>query len=428
MTDLPTEPTGIDEPDRPGRRLTRLRSFAIDVSPLREHADYRRLYLGDAVSTIGTMMTAVVVPLQVFDLTHSSFIVGLVSLAGLVPLVVFGLIGGSIADAMDRRLLLLITSVGLATVSALLWVQAALGLDQVWLLFVLVFFQAGFFAVDSPARRAVIPRLLRNDQIPAATALSQVSWTFAMVVGPVLAGEIGRARLSWVYALDVVTFAAALYAILSLRAVPPEGGGTAAGLRSVKEGLSFLRSRPVLLMTFAVDINAMVFGMPRALFPQLALERFHGDAATVGLLHSAVAVGALLGALLSGWSGRVRRQGAAVLLAVFAWGAAIVAFGFASALWLALLMLAVAGAADMVSAVFRNAILVAMTPDELRGRLGGVFIAVVAGGPRLGDVEAGAVANLVSAQFSVVSGGVACILGVLALAAFVPSFARYEAD
>jgi MFS family permease len=428
VSDLPTEPTGVDEPERPGRRLTGLRSFAIDVSPLREHASYRRLYLGDAVSTIGTQMTAVVVPLQVYALTRSSFMVGLVSLAGLVPLVVFGLIGGSIADAMDRRLLLLVTSTGLAVVSALLWVQAALGLDQVWLLFVLVFFQAGFFAVDSPARRAVIPRLLRTSQIPAATALSQVSWTFAMVVGPMLAGQIGRVGLSWVYALDVVTFAAALYAIVSLRAVPPEGGGTAAGLRSVREGLSFLRSRPVLLMTFAVDINAMVFGMPRALFPQLALERFHGDAGTVGLLHSAVAVGALLGALLSGWSARVRRQGLAVLVAVFAWGAAIVAFGFASALWLALLMLAVAGAADMVSAVFRNTILVAMTPDEMRGRLGGVFIAVVAGGPRLGDVEAGAVANLVSAQFSVVSGGVACILGVVALAALVPSFARYEAD
>lgn len=429
MTDevLP-EPTGIEEPERPGRRLSRLRSVAVDTSPLRESPEYRRLYAGDAVSTIGTQMTAVVVPLQVFELTQSSLVVGLVSLAGLVPLIVFGLIGGSIADAMDRRKLLLITSTGLAVVSVLLFVQALLGLDQVWLLFVLVFLQAGLFAVDSPARRAVIPRLIPQRQIPAATALSQVSWTFAMVVGPVLAGAIvGAFGLSAAYGLDAVTFAGALWAILSLRAVPPEGGGTAAGLRSVMEGLSFLRSRPVLLMTFAVDINAMVFGMPRALFPELALERFHGDSTTVGLMHSAVAVGALLGALTSGWSGRIRRQGVAVLVAVAAWGAAIVGFGLASALWLGLLMLALAGAADMVSAVFRNAILVAATPDELRGRLGGVFIAVVAGGPRLGDVEAGAAASLVSAQFSVVSGGFACILGVVVLALLAPSFARYEA-
>ena len=428
MTGLPLGPTGTDEPERPARRLGRLRSLAVDTSPLRESPEYRRLFFGDAVSTIGTQMTAVVVPLQVFDLTHRSLYVGLVSLAGLVPLVVFGLIGGSIADAMDRRLLLLITSCSLAVVSVLLFVQAALDVDQVWPLFVLVFLQAGLFAVDSPARRAVIPRLLTPGQLPAATALSQVTWTFAMVVGPVIAGVLVRyAGFSVAYAVDALTFGAALYAVLSLRAHPPEGGGTAAGLRSVMEGLSFLRSRPVLLMTFAVDINAMVFGMPRALFPELAVERFHGGAETAGLMHSAVAAGALLGALLSGWSGRVRRQGLAVLIAVAAWGLAIVGFGVATSLWLALVMLALAGAADMVSAVFRNTILQVATPDELRGRLSGVFIAVVAGGPRLGDVEAGTAASLVSAQFSVVSGGVACILGVVALAALVPSFARYEA-
>lgn len=428
MTDLPLEPTGSEEPERPGRRLSALRSLAVDITPLREVPEYRRLFFGDAVSTIGTQMTAVVVPLQVFALTDSSLWVGMASFAGLVPLVVFGLIGGSIADAMDRRKLLLFTSSGLAVVSALLFVQAALGLDQVWLLFLLVFLQAGLFAVDSPARRAVIPRLLRPSQIPAATALSQVTWTFAMVVGPVLAGLLVRHfGLAWAYGVDAVTFGAALYAIVSLRAVPPAGGGTAAGLKSVMEGLTFLRSQPVLLMTFAVDINAMVFGMPRALFPELAQERFGGGADTVGLLHSAIAAGALLGAATSGWSSRIRRQGIAVLVSVAAWGAAIVAFGFASSLWLALLMLAVAGAADMVSAVFRNAILTVATPDELRGRLSGVFIAVVAGGPRLGDVEAGAVSNLVSAQFSVVSGGFACILGVVLLAAMAPSFSRYVA-
>lgn len=428
MSDLPLVPTGPDEPERPGRRLRRLRSLTVDTTPLRESPEYRRLYFGDAVSTIGTQMTAVAVPSQVYLMTESSFLVGLTSIAALVPLIVFGLIGGSIADAMDRRKLLLITSSLLAVVSALFWVQALLDLEQLWLLYVLTFVQAGLFAVDSSARRAVVPRLIPASQIPAATALSQVLWNMATVIGPLSGGVIlGTLGLSWAYGIDAVSFVAALYAIVSLRAVPPAGGGTAAGLRSVIEGLSFLRSRPVLLMTFAVDINAMVFGMPRALFPELAVERFHGDLGLVGVLNAAVAAGALVGAVFGGWFGRVRRQGLAVLVAVAAWGLAIVGFGLVGSLWLALVMLALAGAADMVSAVFRNAILQTATPDELRGRLGGVFIAVVAGGPRLGDVEAGTVANLVSAQFSIVSGGVACILGVVALAAMVPSFARYTA-
>jgi MFS family permease len=341
---------------------------------------------------------------------------------------VFGLIGGAIADAMDRRRLLLVSSSLLAVVSALLYLQAALDLRQVWLLYVLVFLQAALFAVDAPARRSVIPRLLRPRQIPAATALSQVLWNFATVVGPLLAGAIiGTLGLQWAYGIDAVSFAASLAAVVRLRAVPPEGGGTAAGLGSVLEGLRFLRNQPVLLMTFAVDINAMVFGMPRALFPALAEGRFHGGSGAVGLLYAAPAFGALLGALVSGRFSRVRRQGLAVLVAVAVWGFAIVGFGFSTAMWLAVLMLAVAGAADMVSAVFRNSILQVATPDELRGRLGGVFIAVVAGGPRLGDVEAGSVAALTSAQFSVVSGGVLCVLGVVLLGALVPSFARYEA-
>jgi len=313
-------------------------------------------------------------------------------------------------------------------VSGLLFVQALLGLRSVWLLYLLTALQSAFFAVDSPARSSVIPRLLPPRQLPAASALSQVMFNFAVVAGPLLGGVIvGKAGFEWAYGIDAVSFAAALAAALSLRAMPPAGGGTTAGLRSVVEGLRFLRTKPVVLMTFAVDINAMVFGMPRALFPALALGRFGGGPESVGLLYAAPAMGALAGALLSGWFGRIRRQGLAVLVSVAVWGLAIVAFGFAASMWLAVLMLAVAGAADMVSAVFRTAILQVATPDELRGRLNGVFIAVVAGGPRLGDVEAGAVAAAVSPQFSVVSGGVACVLGVVLLAALVPAFARYTA-
>jgi MFS family permease len=426
VTEVLPEPTGSEEPERPGR-LLRLRSIAIDVSPLRESRPYRHLFFGNAVSTVGTQMTAVAVPLQVYEITHSSLAVGLLGFASLVPLVVFGLIGGSIADSMDRRRLMRTTSLGLALISGLLFAQAVLGLRQVWLLYVLIAVQAALFAIDSPARSAVIPRLIPARQMPAATALSQVMFNFAMVAGPLAAGVIvGTAGLEWAYGIDAVSFAAALFALIALPAVPPAGGGTAAGLRSVVEGLRFLRTQPVLLMTFAVDINAMVFGMPRALFPALAVGRFHGGAGAAGVLYAAPAAGAMLGALVSGWSGRVRRQGLAVLVAVAVWGAAIVGFGFAVSMWVAVVMLAIAGAADMVSAIFRNAILQISTPDALRGRLNGVFIAVVAGGPRLGDVEAGAVAALTSSQVSVVSGGFACIVGVVLLALAVPSFARYE--
>ncbi|HEU0130416.1 MAG TPA: MFS transporter [Mycobacteriales bacterium] len=429
MTDVTIpEPTGSDEPERPGTWRERVRGIAVDLSPLRESPDYRRIFFGESISTIGTQMTAVAVPIEVYRITHSSLYVGLLGFASLIPLVVFGLIGGSIADAVDRRRLMLVTSSLLGVVSGLLFLQALLDLRQVWLLYVLVFLQSALFAVDAPARRSVIPRLLPARQIPAATALSQVLWNFATVVGPLLAGVIvGTLGLEWAYGIDAVSFAASFAAAVSLAAMPPEGGGTAAGVGSVLEGLRYLRTQPVLLMTFIVDINAMVFGMPRALFPALATGRFHGGSGSVGLLYAAPALGALLGALVSGRFGRVRRQGVAVLLAVAVWGFAIVGFGLANAMWLAVLMLAVAGAADMVSAVFRNSILQVATPDAMRGRLGGVFIAVVAGGPRLGDVEAGTVANLTSAQFSVVSGGFACVLGVLLLGLLVPSFSRYEA-
>jgi MFS family permease len=422
------EPTGADEPERPGSWLQRVRGFAVDVTPLRESPEYRRLFFGESISTIGTQMTAVAVPIQVYRITHSSLAVGLLGFASLVPLVVFGLIGGSIADAVERRRLMLLTSSLLAVVSTLLFVQAALDVRHVALLYVLIFCQAALFAVDSPARRSVIPRLIPPRQIPAATALSQVLWNFATVVGPLLAGVIvGTLGLEWAYGIDAVSFAASLIAVFGIRPVPPEGGGRAAGVGSVVEGLRYLRTQPVVLMTFVVDIIAMVFGMPRALFPALATGRFHGGSGSVGLLYAAPALGALLGALVSGRFGRVKRQGLAVLVSVAVWGLAIVGFGLSTGIGLAVVMLAAAGAADMVSAVFRNSILQVSTPDAMRGRLGGVFIAVVAGGPRLGDVEAGTVANITSAQFSVVSGGLACIVGVVLCALLVPSFGRYEA-
>lgn len=416
-----------------GQRLpvtlpTAVRRLAVDVSPLRESPPFRRIFLSSTVSQLGTQMTAVAVPVQVFAITHSSFAVGLIGLVAVVPLVTFGLLGGAIADSVDRRRLTMVTSSALAVLSLLLVVQAAAGWNRLPLLYAVIGLQAGLFAVDSPARNTFAPRLLPPHQLPAATALGQIGFNAGFTLGPLLAGVlIGSIGLFAAYLVDVLSFAFALYALVRLPPMPPAGGGAKMGLGSVAEGFRFLRTQRVLLMTFLVDINAMVFGMPRALFPALAATTFGGGARTVGLLYSAPACGALLGALVSGPLGRVRRQGLAVLLAIVAWGLAITAFGLTDVLWLGLVFLALAGAADMVSSVFRNTILQVATPDELRGRLNGVFIVVVAGGPRLGDLESGSVAALVSPTFSVVSGGLACVAVLGLLAAAVPSFARYDA-
>ena len=413
---------------RRGRRRLRdvVSGLAADVTPLRQSPAFRRLWVGETISFAGSQLTAVAVPVQVYEITHSSFDVGLLGIVAFVPLVAAGLFGGSVADAVDRRQLALVTSSGLMLMSAVLLAQSLAHLRSLWLLYLVFGVQSALSGIDSPARRAIPPRLLPPDLIPAATGLQQIGTTFGGTLGPLAAGvAIASLGLGFAYGVDVVTFLAALYGIVRLAPVPPAGGGTRAGLRSVVEGLAFLRSRKVLLMTFLVDINAMVFGMPRALFPALAASQFHGGSATVGLLYASPAIGALVGALSGGWFGRVRRQGYAVLVSVAVWGVAITGFGVARALWLGVVCLAAAGAADMVSAVFRNTILQNATPDELRGRLQGVFIVVVAGGPRLGDLEAGAVASAVSPEFSVVSGGLACLAGVALLGALVPSFRRY---
>jgi MFS family permease len=404
------------------------RRIAADTTPLRESADYRRWWFGYSVSFTGTQLTQFAIPFQVYRLTHSSLDVGLVGLVVLVPLVTMGLLGGAIADAMDRRKLTLITSSALFTLSLGLTLQAAFHLDQLWLLYVIAGVQGAFSAVDSSARGAILPRLVRRELMPAANALGQLGFNTGLSTGPLLGGLlIGTVGFGWTYGLDAVSFLAVVYAIWRLPAMPPEGGGSRAGVASVLEGLRFLGPRKNLLMTFLVDINAMVFGMPRALFPAIGTMWFHGGAGTVGLLAAAPSVGALLGAATSGWAGRVRRQGRAVLVSVTVWGGSIALFGFTRTLWVALVLLAVAGAADMVSAIFRNTILQVATPDAFRGRLQGVFIVVVTGGPRLGDFEAGSVGSAIGTQFSVVSGGLACIAGVAILAAAYPSFAHYDA-
>ena len=419
-----TRPTG---PARAGL-AARLRGATLDLSPLRESRPYRRLLLGDAVSVIGTQVTIVAVPIQVYDLTGSAAAVGLVGLAGLVPLIVFGLYGGAIADAVDRRKLVLLTTTGQALLALVLLAQALLELRQPLVLYAVVAVQAALFAVDSPARQAFVPRLLPVHLLPAANALRQVEFNLGVTVGPLLAGVlVARYGYEAAYGLDALSFLAALAAVAGLPAMPPAGGGRRAGMASVLEGLAFLRTRQVLLMTFVVDLVAMVFAMPRALFPAMADEVFGGGAQTAGLLYSALAAGALAGALFSGWFGRVHRHGVAVLAAIAAWGLSITLFGLTDVLWIALLCLAAAGAADMVSAVFRTAILQAAAPDEMRGRLGGVFIVVVAGGPRLGDGRAGGGAELVGLQGSTVAGGLAVLGVTAAIAAGATRFRAYDA-
>ncbi len=408
--------------------LARLRGAALDVAPLRESPAFRRLLAGDAVSVIGTQVTTVAVPIQVYAQTRSPAAVGLVGLAGLVPLIVFGLYGGAIADAVDRRKLVLLTTVGQAALAVVLVLQAVADLRLTWLLYAVVAVQAGLFAIDSPARQAFVPRLLRTELLPAANALKQVEFNLGVTVGPLLAGlVVGQFGYGAAYGLDAVSFLAALLAVAGLPPMPPAGGGRRAGTASVLEGLAFLRTRQVLLMTFVVDLVAMVFAMPRALFPALAEQVFGGGAQTAGALYSALAAGALVGALFSGWFGRVHRQGLAVLVAIGAWGLAITLFGMTDHLWLALLFLAAAGTADMVSAVFRVAILQAAAPDEMRGRLGGVFIVVVAGGPRLGDARAGGGAELVGIQGSSIAGGLAVVGITAAVAAGATRFRSYDA-
>ncbi len=409
-----------------------LRGLAIDVTPLKTSRDFRLLWVGQLVSLTGRQVTVVALPYQVFLLTHSNLDVGLIGIAQLLPLIVFGIAGGPLVDRVDRRRVILATEVGMAAASALLLGGAVEGHPSLLFLYAVAGLQAGLSGINSPARSASTANLVPKEQLPAAFALGQVLFNTTLIVGPSMAGVIlARFGLTWAYGIDVLTFLGSITATVMLRPLPPqreEGSEAATGWRAVREGFAYLRGRRVLVSTFAIDLGAMVFGMPRALFPALALNTFHVGPQGLGLLYAAPAFGALVGALGSGWVGRVRHQGRAVIWAVALWGAAIAAFGLSrSFFWPALGFLSIAGAADVVSAVFRSTILQVSVPDALRGRISAVHIMVVTGGPRLGDFEAGAVATAFTPAISVVSGGLASIAGALLVAAVIPELARYHA-
>ncbi|MBI3213349.1 MAG: MFS transporter [Mycobacterium sp.] len=420
-----------------------MRRFFADTTPLRQ-PDFRRLWWAEIPTVIGGNLTIFAVPVQLYMLTQNSAYVGLAGLFALVPLVVFGLWGGALADAMDRRTLLIITSCGLGVSAVLLWAQAALQLDNVWVVLCLLAVQQGFFAVNSPTRSAAIPRMLPGDQLPAANSLNMTVYQFGAIIGPLLAGLlVSLVDISTLYLIDAITCLLPIWATIRLTPMPATEsadieGSSRWGFGAVLDGFRYLAGNTVVLMSFVVDLIAMIFGMPRALFPQMAHQSFGGPidgGTTMALLAAAMSVGAVAGGVFSGWLPRVRRQGLAVMGAILIWGAAMVGFGVASGfadghagwfLWIALAFLAIGGAADMVSAAFRSTILQQAASDDLRGRLQGVFTVVVAGGPRVADTLHGGAAAVVGTTAAAAGGGVLVVVGSVIATLAVPAFIRYR--
>ncbi|MFG2602527.1 MFS transporter [Streptomyces sp. NPDC048514] len=422
--------TDIDVPaaEAPPRRGWR--HWAMDTRPLRVPA-YRRLWSSTIVTAVGSQLTAVAVPKQIYDITHSSAWVGYASLAGLVPMVAFALWGGAVADTVDRRKLLLVTNTGIAVTSLLFWAQAVTGLDSVVVLMVLLALQQAFFGLNAPARNASIARLVPAEQLAAANALGSTVTQTGLVAGPLLAGAlIPVIGLPELYLADAVALCATVWAVFRLPALPPLGGtsGRRAGLRAIAAGFRYIAGHKVLLLSFLADIVAMVFGMPRALFPQLAAETYDswGEGLALGVLFAGIPVGAVLGGLFSGVFSRARRHGWMVIGAVVGWGVAVTGFALSGNLWLALAFLAAAGVADMVSMVFRGAILLSAATDEMRGRMQGVFTVVVAGGPRLADVLHGTAGSAFGPRAAVAGGGALVVVVMLTLALSVPALRRYR--
>ncbi|MGW2327081.1 MFS transporter [Streptomyces sp. NPDC001700] len=422
---------GTDAPPKTGWRR-----WVMDTRPLR-HRPFRRLWTSTTVTAVGSQLTAVAVPKQIYDITGSSAWVGYASFAGLLPLVVFALWGGVVADRMDRRTLMLVTNAGIAVTSVLFWAQAFAGLDSVPLLIVLLAAQQAFFGMNSPARNASVARLVPAHELPAAGALQSTVAQTGMIVGPLLAGAlIPVVGLPALYLADAIALCVTLWAVWRLPALPPlpssedgAGGRKRAGWRDVTDGFRYITAHRVLLLSFLADIIAMVFGMPRALFPQLASHTYApwGEGFALGLLFAAIPLGAVAGGLLSGTFSRARRHGLMVIVAVVAWSVAICGVGLSSSLWWAAAFLAAAGVADMVSMVFRGAILQSAATDDMRGRMQGVFTVVVAGGPRVADLLHGTAGSLLGPRTAVAAGGVLVAVLMLGLAVAVPDFRRYTA-
>ena len=415
-----------------------IRGLFADTAPLR-NPHFRRLWSANIITVIGAQLTVVAVPAQIYAMTGSSAYVGLTGLFGLVPLIVFGLWGGALADVMDRRTILVFTTLGLIATSACFWAQAVAGMNNVWLLLALFSVQQAFFAVNQPTRSAILPRLLPPTQLPAANSLNMTVMMAGAIAGPLVGGAlIPVLGFSWLYLVDTLTLFATLSAVVRLPKLAIEGAGGTPGLRAVVDGLRYLAGHRILLMSFLVDLIAMIFGMPRALFPEVAHVDFGGPATggtAFALLFAAIPLGSVIGGVFSGWVSRVERQGLAVVVAIALWGLAITGFGVAVGfadvargpmLVVAVSMLVVGGAADMASAAFRQSMLQAAASDAVRGRLQGVFIVVVAGGPRIADVVHGGAAAVVGTAAAAAGGGILVVVLVIVAALAVPTFMRYR--
>lgn len=404
---------------------------AIDTRPLRIPA-YRRLWGSTAIVAVGSQFTVVAVPKQIYDLTGSSAYVGLAGAFGLVPLLVFGLWGGAIADAFDRRTVILVTNVGVAATSVAFWVQAVVGAN-VWLVLSLLAVQQAFVAINMPTRTAAVARLVPMELIASATALTATVGSIGMVFGPLLAGALmPLTGLPVLYLVDAIVLVLATVIVFGLpRMAPLDGVKRRAGIKDIVEGFRYIAAKNVLLASFLLDIIAMVAGMPRALFPEMAERTFgdpHGGGLALGLLYAAIPIGAVLFGVFSGWLSNITRHGVGVTVAVVVWGAAVIGFGLAGHLWLAIAFLVLAGAADMVSMVYRSAILQTAATDEMRGRMQGVFTVVVAGGPRIADLAHGWAAAGVGTTAAATGGGVLVIVLTVAAIACLPAFWRYRAQ
>ena len=424
---MPTD----DAPDRDGRVRSRLRRLLLDLTPLRVSRDYRLLWTGSFVSALGSQFARVGLYVQVFALTGSPAAVGLLGLSGLVGSIAGTFVGGSFIDAHDRRSVIVWTQVGHVVVAGVLVATTLVPEPPIAVLHLANALTWLLAAINMPARQASVPRLVGDELMPQAVALSQMQFQVTGIVGPALAGVlIAATGPGWAYAVDLVSYAGMLMAAVAMKPLPPHDDEDlpSVGGRAVIEGFRYVAHHRLIQSTFVIDLVAMIFGMPAALFPVLAVSQFDRGEAVVGLLFAAPAVGALAQVLFSGSVTRIRHQGEAVIWAVAGWGAAIAAFGLVgSNLPLALFFLAIAGAADVVSAIFRSTILQVMVPDRLRGRLWGIFSLVVTGGPKLGDVEAGLVATWFTPTISVVTGGLACIAGAGVVAIAYPELRRYQA-
>jgi hypothetical protein len=405
------------------------RRIFVDPAPLRESREFRLLFISQLVSTLGSQLTVVAIPFQVYSETHSSFQVGAISVAQLIPLVVGSLIGGSVGDAIDRRTLLVVSGVPLMLASGALALNALAQHPAVWALYVISAVAGGLNGFSQPARNSVVPSLVGRANLIAAMSFLQALFQLGAIVGPAVAGLlIGHTGVAWVYGIDALTFLVAIVVTAMMKPIPPAPDAAKAGLRSIVDGIRYLRGRPVIQGAYLVDINAMVFGMPRALFPAIGLTIFHGGPTVVGYLFAAPGAGALIGAITTGWVDGIDRRGRAVIVAVLIWGLAITGFGFSHILGLSLALLAVAGWADVISAVLRNTILQTVVPEAFRSRIVSIQMAVVQGGPRIGDLESGGVASLAGTQFSVVSGGALCVVGAVAFALAMPVFRHHRAS